>query len=228
MVVELRQYTLHPGKRDVLIDLFERHFLEGQEDAGMTVIGQFRVLEDPNRFFWLRSFPDMPARAEALAAFYDGPIWAEHRDAANATMIDSDNVLLLHPATPESNFSQDGASRRLIVATIYYLDEPAGEDFLNLFEKRIKPVVTSNGATVLAAFVTDHSANTFPRLPVRENVRVFVWFASFSDEAAYERYAQAMSGDARWLEISQTFALLKNYAPPEVWKLVPTERSRLQ
>jgi hypothetical protein len=29
-VVELRQYTLKPGRRNELIALFERHFLEGQ------------------------------------------------------------------------------------------------------------------------------------------------------------------------------------------------------
>jgi len=27
-MVELRQYTWHPGKRDVLIDLFDREFVE--------------------------------------------------------------------------------------------------------------------------------------------------------------------------------------------------------
>ncbi len=43
-VVELRQYTLHPGKRDVLIDLFDREFLETQEEVGMRIIGQFRDL----------------------------------------------------------------------------------------------------------------------------------------------------------------------------------------
>src|SRR5688572_13276071 len=30
-IVELRQYTLLPGKRDVLIELFDREFIEGQE-----------------------------------------------------------------------------------------------------------------------------------------------------------------------------------------------------
>jgi hypothetical protein len=34
-LVELRQYTLHPGKRDVLIDLFDREFVESQEALGM-------------------------------------------------------------------------------------------------------------------------------------------------------------------------------------------------
>lgn len=40
-VVELRQYTLHAGKRDVLIDLFDRELVESQEALGMKVIGQF-------------------------------------------------------------------------------------------------------------------------------------------------------------------------------------------
>src|SRR5437762_8078427 len=93
-VVELRQYTLHPGKRNVLIDLFDREFVESQEVLGMKIIGQFRDLDNPNRFVWLRGFHDMPSRAQALNNFYGGPVWKAHREAANATMIDSDNVLL--------------------------------------------------------------------------------------------------------------------------------------
>ena len=30
-VVELRQYTLHPGRRDALIDVFDSHFVDSQE-----------------------------------------------------------------------------------------------------------------------------------------------------------------------------------------------------
>ena len=48
-VVELRQYTLRPGQRDVLIDLFDREFVESQEATGMAIVGQFRDLDDPDR-----------------------------------------------------------------------------------------------------------------------------------------------------------------------------------
>ena len=68
-IVELRQYTLHPGKRNVLIDLFDREFVESQEALGMKFIGQFRNLDNPNRFVWLRGFRDMPSRVEALKDF---------------------------------------------------------------------------------------------------------------------------------------------------------------
>ena len=87
-VVELRQYTLHPGQRDTLIDLFDREFVESQEALGARIIGQFRDLDHPNRFVWLRGFQDMPTRREALQAFYSGPVWKAHSAAANATMLD--------------------------------------------------------------------------------------------------------------------------------------------
>jgi hypothetical protein len=168
-VVELRQYRLHPGRRDALIALFDREFVETQEACGVTVIGQFRDLDDPDRFVWLRGFPDMAARTAALEAFYGGPVWAAHRDAANATMIDSDDVLLLRPAAPGTGFdleglTRDGGGGGVIVAAIRHLR--SGE----------APPPAPTGA--LAAFVTEPARNGYPRLPVREDANVFVTFGA--------------------------------------------------
>src|SRR5690349_10397043 len=92
-VVELRQYTLRPGQRDVMIDLFDRELVDTQEEAGIHVVGQFRDEDDPDRFVWIRAFPDMDARRDALTAFYvNGAAWREHRSAARATMLDTSNA----------------------------------------------------------------------------------------------------------------------------------------
>jgi NIPSNAP len=234
-IVELRQYTLHPGKRDVLIDLFDREFVESQEALGMKVIGQFRDLDDPNRFVWLRGFRDMPSRAETLKDFYGGPVWKAHREAANVTMIDSDNVLLLHPATPTSGFSLGNRERprpgsnearsELIMATLYYFDAPVDVSFVEFFEKTVKPAVNGSGATVLACFVTEHSENTFPALPVREGENVFVWFARFTDAAAYERHIAALTQSPRWRDEVSKELERRLKRPPEILKLSPTARS---
>jgi hypothetical protein len=48
-----------------LINLFDREFVESQEALGMKIISQFRDLDNPNRFVWLRGFLDMPFRAQA-------------------------------------------------------------------------------------------------------------------------------------------------------------------
>ena len=236
-IVELRQYTLHPGKRDVLIDLFDREFVESQEALGMKVIGQFRDLDNPNRFVWLRGFRDMPSRAQALKDFYGGPVWKAHREAANATMIDSSDVLLLRPATPTSGFPLGNRERprpgsnetrsEFIVATIYYFDASVDAAFVQFFEKTVKPAVTGSGATVLAYFVTEHSENTFPALPVREGENVFVWFARFNDPVAYERHIAALTESPPWRdEIPEELARRFKRAP-EVLKLSPTTRSLL-
>jgi hypothetical protein len=237
-IVELRQYTLHTGQREVLIDLFDREFIESQEALGMRVIGQFRDLDDPNRFVWLRGFQDMPIRAQALAAFYGGPVWKMHRELANSTMVDSSNVLLLRPAIQASGFSSQNIARPsynttevpngLVVATIYYLDEPAGADFLDFFERLLKPELIDTGASILAYFVTESSENNFPALPVREGENVFMWFSIFSDQAAYVCHVAALARSDRWRNEILEELTNRLIRPIEVKKLLPTKRSQLK
>jgi NIPSNAP len=234
-IVELRQYTLHPGQRDVLIELFERAFIEAQEAVGITVIGQFRDLEDPNRFVWLRGFPDMGRRLAALQAFYGGSVWQEYRQEANATMVDSDNVLLLRPARPTSGFFLDRSLRPprdtqevppgLVEATILSFETPPDANFLDFFEGTFAPVLTKRGASILSSFVTEESANTFPALAVREGEQVFVWFSRFRDQAAYDEYVAALARsqqlhDQVWEPVARRLK-----AAPSVLKLAPTARS---
>src|SRR6266567_327698 len=237
-VVELRQYTLHPGKRDVLIDLFDWEFIEPQEAVGIEVIGQFRDVDDPDRFVWLRGFRDMTSRAKALNDFYSGPVWKARREAANATMIDSDNVLLLRPAFPTSGFSLENLKRdpvgskevptSLVVATIYYFAGPVAPDFINFFEHSLRPVAEGLGATISASFVTEKSENTFPALPVRTDENVFVWFSTFPDLAAYENYVAALSRSQQWRGEISTALTRYLERTPEVLKLSPTARSQLR
>ena len=236
-VLELRQYTLRPGMRDVLIELFEREFVESQEALGMTLVGQFRDLDDPNRFVWLRGFADMTTRAQALHDFYGGPVWKAHREAANETMIDSDNVLLLRPARPASGFSLDNAERQtpgatdnprgLVVATIYHLKDGTENDLVDFFERAVQSEMTKSGASVIAYFVTETHPNSFPALPVRETANVFVWFSVFADEMAYERHAAALANSISWKTILPRSLRLRLKERPEILRLLPTQRSRL-
>jgi hypothetical protein len=78
-VVELRRYTLKPGARETLVELFDREFVESQEALGMRILGTFRDLDDPDQFVWLRGFDDMASRAPALTAYYTGPVWKMHK-----------------------------------------------------------------------------------------------------------------------------------------------------
>ena len=179
----------------------------------------------------------MASRAQALQNFYGGPVWKAHREAANATMVDSDNVLLLRPALPTSGFSLENMKRpplgtdnvdaSLVVATIYYFETPVPADFVDFFEHALKPVATSLGAAISAYFVTENSENTFPALPVRESENVFAWFSIFQAPPAYEHYVATLSRSERWGgEVSKGLARYLKRSP-EVLKLSPTARSQL-
>jgi hypothetical protein len=234
-VVELRQYTLHPGGRDTLIDLFEREFLETQEAVGIRVLGTFRDLDAPDRFVWLRAFDDMALRRDALEAFYTGPAWMAHRDAANATMVDSDDVLLMRPAAPASGFvlhdalpgPGDARDGGVIAATLYTFDAPVDFDFLDFFAAELHPAFVRAGAKAIASFSTEYAANTFPRLPVREGEHVFAWFARFADVAAHAAYRERLVALPEWRTLAVSLAR-RLQGPPQVLRLAPTPRSRLR
>lgn len=229
-VVELRRYGLHPGARDTLIELFDKEFVETQEAVGMNVLGQFRELDDPDAFVWLRGFRDMPTRGRALEAFYGGPVWERHAEAARATMIDSTNVLLLSPVDPLPAETLDpgrrpppGAERVapcMVTVTICYLDGPAlAAAFRSFFRGLLKPALQDAGAEVVASFASQHAANNYPRLPVREGEEAFVWLSRFADEAAQTRHGAE-------LDLCSTLAEHTSMAP-ETWRLSPTSRSLL-
>ncbi len=184
-VVELRQYTHHPGTRDTLVRVFEEHFIEEQERCGMRVIGQFRDLADPDRFVWIRGFADMEGRTRALEEFYTGAVWKEHRDEANATLIDHTNVLLLKPAGPGLGLRFDPRLRPprnavetpggVVVATIVHLAVPVTVDVVASVARESE----DGHATLLARLVTEPARNGYPRLPVREDASVVVSLAAY-------------------------------------------------
>lgn len=231
-IVELRQYTLRRGQREALIDVFDREFVETQEAVGMTVIGQFRDLDRPDTFVWLRGFSDMPARAASLTAFYDGAIWRAHAEEANRTMVDSDNVLLLEPASPNTVFSPGprpiGAASTdtgLIVTTIYY-PRPGTKEFSAFFAQSVRPLVAASGVAILGEYAASARPNNFPRLPIREGENVFVWFARFKSAADYEQHRTSLGNTPSWSRVApQLEAQLAR--PTETLRLVPTSRSRL-
>jgi hypothetical protein len=230
-VVELRRYTLHPGRRDALIDLFDREFVESQEAEGMSVMGQFRDLDDPDRFVWLRGFADMAARAHGLQGFYGGPVWAAHRDAENATMIDSDDVLLLRPAWDGAGLAHDPARRAApgiravppgaVDVTVFSLNDAAGPALLDFCRARMVPVLRRGGALAQGWYVTEPGPNNFPQLPVREGESVLVGVAVFEDPAVHDILQEDWQRDMA-PALSQWLA-----QQPHSMKLMPTARSAI-
>lgn len=233
-VLELRNYTMQPSQRDVLIALFEREFIAPQEALGAHVLGTFRNLDNPDGFVWLRGFADLDTRYAALDGFYTSDVWKAHRTEANATMIDSDDVLLLRPLAGDT--ARDSATRppigapapsALIVATTYFLNPHNDEAFAAFFSHDVAPILKEADAKFLATFATEHSPNNYPRLPVRENETVFVSLTRFASPAVHAAHVAALTQSPAWraLEPALTRALV---APIQTLRLQPTARSLLR
>lgn len=230
-VIELRQYLMKPGQRDVLIELFEREFVESQEALGMTLIGQYRDLDAPDRFVWMRGFADMESRKAALEGFYFGPVWQAHREAANTTIVDNDDVLLLRPPSDQARFDlsprqSPGAippPAGLVTVTVQALDGPPDAALVDRFEHEVRPALEAAGARVAGWMVSEASPNSFPRLPVREGEHALAWVGRF---ATVEAYAEHLAR-AEQAGLGDGFGVNSARGVTQRLRLQPTARSRL-
>jgi hypothetical protein len=211
-IVELRRYTLHPGQRETLIDLFEREFVAPQEALGARVLGTFRVENAPDSFVWLRGFADMERRRQALEGFYGGPAWARHRDAANATMVDSDDVHLVRAITPQGGLKLTDLMRYPGHAYTLLVSELRFPELVGNYHLWLRLFLRKAGADPIASFATLPAENNFPRLPVWQNRTVHVALlrgAATVPELPRE-LRDALRGD------------------PEIIRLTPTAKSLLR
>jgi len=230
-IIELRQYTLRGGKRDTLISMFEENFQQPLNDDGAHVIGTFCDLDDPDRFVWMRGFRDMASRPQALSAFYDGPVWKGKRNAANATMLDSDNVLLLKPVSLTDGLKAPptkAAKGAIVGAIIYYLGTVDAQAFAAFFDRSMRPRIEELGAKPIARFVTEEAPNNYPRLPIREHDRVFAWFARWPNADAEREFASRFAALSGWRDEAPEAILPALMCKPERLRLAPTARSELR
>ena len=75
MIIEIRRYTLKPGRREDFIAYFEAVNRPALRDAGMKVFGPMRDTENKNIVHWMRAFETQEQRESTKNAFYDGPVW---------------------------------------------------------------------------------------------------------------------------------------------------------
>jgi hypothetical protein len=226
-VLDLRQYTLFPGRRDELIELFDREFVGGQEAYGMHIAGQFRDLDDEDRFVWLRGFASLEARAEALNGFYYGPTWKAHSAAANATMRDSDNALLLRPVVlgtgwPAVDTTRGSIESTAVIAGAVYHRPSVDDGFVEFFTSEVAPLLPP----LAAVLETLPAENNFPALPLRDET-VLVWFARFGDDSAYGEFRRQLAESAAWQQLSAELDR-RSVAPAQELRLRPTSRSQLR
>jgi len=230
--IEFRRYTIKAGQRQNFEKYFDTYFPDAFQQQGAIVAGSFLERKNSNGFTWIRGFHTLDARAVLNAAFYYGPLWKEHKQAVNALLDDSDNVMLLRPVTPDRGIpilpavdpvTEANGAQGVVVAQIFSVKPDSIEVFAKDAESTFA-AYRATGAREAGVLVTLDAKNNFPQLPVRTDGPFLVWLgvlkdnqmldASFTPEA--ERASQRLVATG----------LLRG--APELDVLDPSTRSRLR
>ena len=75
MIIEMRTYKTKPGKRSQFLEIFRSKSIPAHTEIGMKILGPFLSIENPDTFFFMRGFPDLPSRELMKAEFYEGELW---------------------------------------------------------------------------------------------------------------------------------------------------------
>lgn len=95
MIIETRTYKTKPGKRSQFLDIFRSKSIPAHAEIGMKILGPFLSVEDPDTFFWMRGFPDLPSREPMKAKFYAGELCKRELEAILLPMLDKYEVVLV-------------------------------------------------------------------------------------------------------------------------------------
>jgi len=95
MIIEMRTYKLKPGKRLEFLEIFRTKSIPAHDEIGMKILGPFLSVEDPDTFFFMRGFPDLPSREPMKAKFYGGKLWKEELENVLMPMIEKYEVVLV-------------------------------------------------------------------------------------------------------------------------------------
>lgn len=235
-VIEIRDYLLKPNTREHFIDYFEFGFIGALRDEDVYVMGQFRLVGEPDHIVWLRGFADMPTRKQGLERFYTSAFWKQRAKVINDMILDIENCHLVCPLLPLDVLGGNSAEQvtaalaagRLttdvsLVAFDFYHALPGQRDaLLTTFQTRVMPVCAEHGIPVRGVFGAEMSENTYPRLPVIQDADELVVMTTYKNEASAKKLRAKATA-----EIKQAFDHLLA-RPTDTMLLHPTLRSPLR
>jgi hypothetical protein len=95
MIIEMRTYKTKPGKRAEFLEIFRSRSIPAHNEIGMKIVGPFLSIEDPDTFFFMRGFPDLPSREPMKARFYEGELWKGELEGVLLPMLEKYDVVLV-------------------------------------------------------------------------------------------------------------------------------------
>jgi len=95
MIIEMRTYKIKPGRRSQFLEIFRSKSVPAHTEIGMKILGPFLSVEDPDTFFWMRGFPDIPSREPMKTKFYEGELWKRELENVLLPMLEKYEVVVV-------------------------------------------------------------------------------------------------------------------------------------
>jgi NIPSNAP len=95
MIVEMRTYKTKPDCRAKFLEIFRGKSIPAHEEIGMTILGPFLSVEDPETFFFMRGFPDLASREPMKEKFYEGELWKRELEGLLMPMLERYEVVVV-------------------------------------------------------------------------------------------------------------------------------------
>jgi hypothetical protein len=225
MLLELRQYRIHEGRRAQWLDFFEGVFLPYQRESGLgRVLGYFLSYRDDREFVCLHGFRDADERSRAAAELWGGARWKSGPGTVAESLIEASRSHLADPIessrirrlddVPLSG--PDSEPNRVIEIRLYRIRAGQRDRFAEFFNARTVAPQRAAGMRILGQFFD------------REDENRFIWLRGFDDLEHRDRSKAAFYDGDLWRDEleHEAFSLIEDYS--DVWLVRPLRGSLLQ
>jgi quinol monooxygenase YgiN len=195
VIIEMRTYKTKPGRRSDFLDIFERKSVPAHDEIGMKILGPFPAVEDPDTFFFMRGFPDLPSREPMKAKFYEGELWKRELENVLMPMLEKWEAVVVEDTNNVVAWERaEDRRQRAKGNTGAVLDEEVEMSFHSFVRFEPKPGKRAQLAGELMRLIEPTRAEpACVRIHLYEAVReppIFYFHSEWVDEAAFDAHAQ--------------------------------------
>ena len=200
-VVELRNYTIHPGQLSKFVEFMNRIIIPRQDSQRGYVLNQFGLVGSDNNYVWMRGFYDMQTRSQFLNDFYGSEYWKQHQQDTNSMLANIEYIYLLRPLlikdqTVDLNgsVSRDELKQTQGIAVIdFYTTNHKRNQLIDFFTREYLPILRQAGISDIQLWISEMAKNDF-WLPAIQDPNLLVTITRYQDEEDFRTRQRNVEG----------------------------------
>jgi hypothetical protein len=203
-VIELRNYTIQPGKLSKFVEFMNRIIIPRQESQRGYVLNQFGLKGSDNNYVWMRGFYDMQTRSQFLKDFYSSEYWKQHQQETNRMLTNIEYIYLLRPllikdqtVDVEASVSRGELKKTKGIAVInFYTTNQKRGQLIDFLAKEYFPILRKAGISNIQLWISEMARNDF-WLPAIQDPNLLVAITRYQDEEDFKTKQRKVDGQLK-------------------------------